>query len=141
MDSVNQSDRTKTDVLVVKDPSQIKSAEPIVRDDAGNVIPLSERFNTESNDIRYSKVDDTTPAQAYRKALDAAKQEVADRADYKAQVKNVKAEIAKLPKAEQKPATVRMYAELDEARIIGKGKDRQFKVEMPKVVQEMIAAG
>jgi hypothetical protein len=82
-----------------------------------------------------------TPPQSYRKALDAAKQEVADRADYKAQAKTVLAEIKKLPKAEQKPATVRMYAELDEARIIGKGKDRQFKVEMPKVVQELIAAG
>ena len=90
---------------------------------------------------RESKTDDTTPAQSYRKALDAAKQEVADRADYKAQAKTVLAEIKKLPKAEQKPATVRMYAELDEARIIGKGKDRQFKVEMPKVVQELIAAG
>lgn len=92
-------------------------------------------------DIRYSNVGNTTPADAYRKALDTAKQEVADRADYKAQAKNVKAEIAKLPKAEQKPATIRMYAELDEARIIGKGKDRQFKVEMPKVAQEIIASG
>ena len=92
-------------------------------------------------DIRYSKVGSITPADAYRKALDTAKQEVADRADYKAQAKNVKAEIAKLPKAEQKPATIRMYAELDEARIIGKGKDQQFKVEMPKVAQEIIASG
>lgn len=94
-----------------------------------------------AGDNRYSNVSNTTPADAYRKALDTAKQEVADRADYKAQAKNVKAEIAKLPKAEQKPATIRMYAELDEARIIGKGKDRQFKVEMPKVAQEIIASG
>ena len=94
-----------------------------------------------ATDIRYSNVGSTTPADAYRKALDTAKQEVADRADYRAQAKNVKAEIAKLPKAEQKPATIRMYAELDEARIIGKGKDQQFKVELPKVAQEIIASG
>ena len=43
-----------TDVHFVFDPSQIKSADPITRDDAGNVIPLSQRFNPESNDIRYS---------------------------------------------------------------------------------------
>ncbi len=36
------------------DPEQIKSAELIVRDDRGRVIPLSERFNFKSRDIRYS---------------------------------------------------------------------------------------
>ena len=33
---------------------QMKSADPIVRDDNGNVIPLSERFNEKKNDIRYA---------------------------------------------------------------------------------------
>ena len=32
-------------VWIVKDPSRIKSADPITYDDDGNVIPLSERFN------------------------------------------------------------------------------------------------
>jgi hypothetical protein len=36
-------------------PSQIKSADPITRDDAGNVIPLSKRFSSASNDIRFSR--------------------------------------------------------------------------------------
>lgn len=35
-------------------PEQIKSADPITYDDNGNVIPLSERFNSEQSDIRYS---------------------------------------------------------------------------------------
>lgn len=35
-------------------PEQIKSADPVVYDDNGNVIPLSERFNQENPDIRYS---------------------------------------------------------------------------------------
>lgn len=33
--------------------SQIKSADPVTYDDDGEVIPLSERFNTEKKDIRY----------------------------------------------------------------------------------------
>lgn len=36
--------------------SQIKSADPVTYDDAGNVIPLSERFNPENPDIRFSTV-------------------------------------------------------------------------------------
>lgn len=32
----------------------IKSADPVTYDDSGNVIPLSERFNPENKDIRYS---------------------------------------------------------------------------------------
>lgn len=35
-------------------PNQIKSAAPITRDADGNVIPLSERFNPENDDLRYS---------------------------------------------------------------------------------------
>ena len=39
---------------VVFDPEQVKSADAITYDDKGNVIPLSERFNKENEDIRYS---------------------------------------------------------------------------------------
>jgi predicted transcriptional regulator len=39
---------------VVYSPNQIKSADPVTYDDNGNVIPLSERFNEEETDIRYS---------------------------------------------------------------------------------------
>lgn len=43
------------DVYVFFNPeSQVKSADPVTYDDKGNVIPLSERFNVENNDIRYS---------------------------------------------------------------------------------------
>lgn len=38
----------------VFDENQIKSADTIVYDDNGNIIPLSERFNPENDDIRYS---------------------------------------------------------------------------------------
>ena len=43
---------------IATDPSQIKSADPVTYDDAGNVIPLSERFNEQSDDIRYKITPD-----------------------------------------------------------------------------------
>ena len=39
-------------------PSQIKSADPVTYDDKGNVIPLSERFKEDKDDIRFSMVQD-----------------------------------------------------------------------------------
>jgi hypothetical protein len=44
-----------TSELVVFRPSQIKSSEPVTRDSDGNVIPLSQRFNPSSPDIRFSR--------------------------------------------------------------------------------------
>lgn len=46
---------------VIKDSSQIKSADPFTYDDEGNLIPLSERFNPKNNDIRYSTPVTMTP--------------------------------------------------------------------------------
>ena len=37
-------------------PDQIKVTDPVTYDDAGNVIPLSKRFNKRNADIRYEKV-------------------------------------------------------------------------------------
>lgn len=45
---------TIADIYVIFNPSDVKSADPVVRDDSGKVIPLSERFNSENEDIRYS---------------------------------------------------------------------------------------
>ena len=47
-------DNTMThDAWLLKDSGTIKSANPITRDDAGNIIPLSQRFQSSSPDIRY----------------------------------------------------------------------------------------
>ena len=40
-------------LYIVFSPNQIKSADPITYDEGGNVIPLSQRFDLNSNDIRY----------------------------------------------------------------------------------------
>ena len=45
---------------VVFDPTRIKSADPITKDDSGNVIPLSQRFKATSEDIRYMPADENT---------------------------------------------------------------------------------
>jgi hypothetical protein len=54
--------------FVVFSPEQIKSADPITRDADGNVIPLSQRFDSTKDSILYSKSD----PQAGSVALDPA---------------------------------------------------------------------
>ena len=57
-----------TDDYIPFSPSQIKSADPVTYDDAGNVIPLSERFNPENEDIRFSARTDEQRAKLFDKA-------------------------------------------------------------------------
>ena len=57
----NVWDRTgDTNQIVVWDSARVKSAEPVTYDDAGNVIPLSKRFNSASDDIRESEAPSIT---------------------------------------------------------------------------------
>ncbi len=52
----NQLNRNgrEADHIIVFRPSQIKLSDPVTYDDQGNVIPLSKRFNTNKDDIRFS---------------------------------------------------------------------------------------
>lgn len=54
-DGVIQSE--EGDEVVAFESNQIKLADPVTYDDKGKVIPLSERFNKESNDIRFSMAE------------------------------------------------------------------------------------
>lgn len=49
---------------VVFDPSQAKSADPVTYDDAGNPVPLSQRFDESRDDIRFSLREDGQRAMA-----------------------------------------------------------------------------
>jgi len=49
--------------FTVTEPEQIKSADPVTRDASGNVIPLSQRFNPASPDIRYSAIVPGVPGE------------------------------------------------------------------------------
>ena len=53
-DLVNGKPVSRGESYVVRKSAQIKSADPVTYDDNGNVIPLSERFNSKNSDIRYS---------------------------------------------------------------------------------------
>jgi len=65
----NPPDYAFDDMTVVFSSNQIKLADPVTYDDEGNVIPLSERFNPENKDIRYSRSIDEQIEDA-RKAKD-----------------------------------------------------------------------
>ncbi|MBP5728487.1 MAG: hypothetical protein J6Y48_15560, partial [Clostridia bacterium] len=51
---VRNRDKSGRTMYILKDPSQVKSADTVVYDDEGNPIPLSERFQPSNPDIRYS---------------------------------------------------------------------------------------
>ena len=64
--------------IIVRDPSQIKSADPVTRNDAGEVIPLSQRFS-ESPDTRFRqpRFRDNPEARALSDALGLSPSELA----------------------------------------------------------------
>jgi hypothetical protein len=64
------------DSFIALSPSQIKSADPVTRDDRGNIIPLSQRFNPQTPDIRFSLPEMTPEERQARLA------EIADRLSY-----------------------------------------------------------
>ena len=67
----------KGEEILVTDASQIKSADPFTYDDNGKLIPLSQRFNPKSNDIRFmpsSKLDE-----AHASAIESGDMEEAQR--------------------------------------------------------------
>jgi hypothetical protein len=53
-DGVARTENGKIYEYMVLDPEQIKLADAVTYDDAGNAIPLSERFNMGKKDIRYA---------------------------------------------------------------------------------------
>lgn len=84
------------DVYIFFRPEEdVKSADPVTYDDAGNVIPLSERFNSSNNDIRYSLMEDAQ----YMADIDKAVSEATAKADEalkaaQAEVKNLRQRLA-----------------------------------------------
>ena len=67
-DMVNGKPVSRGLSYVIRNPEQIKSADAVTYDDAGNAIPLSERFNMGEKDIRYAldEVDGTYFVRAER---------------------------------------------------------------------------
>ena len=63
-DGIHWEMRQGLDQFVAFDSSQFKLSDPVTYDDDGNVIPLSQRFNVNENDIRYSFGEDEEGAEA-----------------------------------------------------------------------------
>lgn len=55
------NDKGEVAEILVFDPNNIKSADPITRDAEGNVIPLSRRFDPTTPDTLYQKAEETDP--------------------------------------------------------------------------------
>ena len=59
-DSVKVESKVTDEVMyVVFNADQIKTSDPVTCDDDGNMIPLSERFNTKNDDIRFQQRTNT----------------------------------------------------------------------------------
>ncbi len=72
-DLVNGEPISRVLSYVVRKSAQIKTADPVTYDDAGNVIPLSERFKETKSDIRYSIEEpaDDAPFEAAVKRMES----------------------------------------------------------------------
>lgn len=90
-------DNHMTTVYAVFDGNQVKSADPVTYDDSGDVIPLSERFNAENNDIRYQK-----KVTSNRELLSNALETTAQNDDEKKMLTRYKEQIDLLNVEEQK---------------------------------------
>ena len=93
--------------FMARKPSQIKSADPITRDAQGNVIPLSKRFNTTSEDIRYQPADENpTEAVQKLKAQGKSPSEIARQLNLtRSQVKNYAKGKVPPPREKREPLT------------------------------------
>lgn len=67
LDNQLKTSARESTVYMFKDSSQAKSADTVTYDDNGNVIPLSERFKSQNNDIRYNITTEYSPSAKTRK--------------------------------------------------------------------------
>lgn len=81
---------TTADVYVLFNPNDAKSADLVTYDDNGNIIPLSERFNTKKNDLRFSEETETS-----RDTLVSDMEAVAETDEEKSFVEKLKSEVKK----------------------------------------------
>ena len=95
--------------IIVFEANQIKSADPITYDDNGKVIPLSERFNPNNNDIRFSERD--PDAISNRTLLANALESVAQNSIERTKLEQYKNKIAIIERAQAKLAEIRAEAQ------------------------------
>lgn len=82
------------DVYAYFNPNDLKSADTVTYDENGNIIPLSERFNSEKTDIRFSLEDPT------REDVISELRQYMNGARSKDQIRDVIARVKKNPQSE-----------------------------------------
>jgi len=71
----SSNELVSSDITIVFDPKSIKMSNPVTYDDNGEIIPLSERFNAENDDIRFSERDTSaSPRNLLANALESTAQ-------------------------------------------------------------------
>lgn len=81
------------DSYIALSENQIKSADPVTRDDLGNLIPLSRRFSEESRDIRFSRNNGVFLSRTQAQSAISQAQEVGGDVSTLAQVAQVEGEL------------------------------------------------
>jgi hypothetical protein len=113
---------------------QVKSADPVTYDEDGNVIPLSQRFNKENDDIRYSeRGEDSSNRGLLANAFEGITK---SSIEYK-MIQEYKGQINKLNKLDMQLS--RLNSRIREIRF-GKGKYNAEKLQMLENKRDEIAA-
>ena len=94
-DSGDPQDGAHGDIGIFFNPEDVKSADPVTYDDAGQVIPPSRRFDTGEQDIRYSVREEEEKNQEYMLAIEGGDEKVVQRmVDQEARKKGFSTETA-----------------------------------------------
>ena len=112
-DLVNGEPVYRGESYVIRDSAQVKSADPVTYDDDGKIIPLSERFNLEKADIRYSiEIDPEVAARFSQEGID--KRQVSELLNenevLKQRLKKAKAQIKTSDRTQPREEDVRRMA-------------------------------
>ena len=106
--------------IVVYDSSQIKSADPVTYATKGNPIPLSERFNQSSPDIRYSYLAPEGTVEAARKVAAAGGASIGPGASSTGEWRTHKASLRLSKDTRLTPRTRELLLEGQDYRVLSK---------------------
>lgn len=109
----NQYEDIGSNSYMLFSANQVKSADPVTYDDNGKVIPLSERFNSEKEDIRYSiEIDPDVAAQFSPEGIDKRQvnELLSENEELKQKLKKAKAQIKTSDRTQPREEDVRRMA-------------------------------
>lgn len=132
-DGVIQSDTGEE--IVAFYPEQIKSAELVTYDDAGEEIPLSERFNPESDDIRFRLTGSQYNAPALEYALEEDTLSDAQLANLTAQLRDRGIDLSEDPDTQELLEAVDMLDTLDPGFVLNIT-EKQYKTAEQKAAEK-----